>query len=71
MTLSEMRRILDEGAGFRLDTDSGALVARALVIATGGLSIPKAGATDFGYRIANVVDGAVGICAQNKLDAGG
>ena len=47
-----VRRIQDEGAGFRLDTDSGALLARALVIATGGLSIPKAGATDFGYRIA-------------------
>jgi predicted Rossmann fold flavoprotein len=38
--------------GFTLDTRSGPIRARALVIATGGLSIPKIGATDFGYRIA-------------------
>lgn len=35
-----------------LETDKGALAASALVIATGGLSIPKIGASDFGYRIA-------------------
>ena len=39
-------------AGFELDTDRGAVHAAQLVIATGGLSIPKIGATDFGYRIA-------------------
>lgn len=39
-------------AGYELDTDQGAVQSRALVIATGGLSIPKIGATDFGYRIA-------------------
>lgn len=39
-------------AGYELDTDQGAVRSRALVIATGGLSIPKIGATDFGYRIA-------------------
>jgi predicted Rossmann fold flavoprotein len=38
--------------GFLLATDSGEIEATALVIATGGLSIPKIGATDFGYRIA-------------------
>lgn len=38
--------------GFELDTDSGPVRTRQLVIATGGLSIPKIGATDFGYRIA-------------------
>jgi predicted Rossmann fold flavoprotein len=37
---------------FALETNAGPLHARALVIATGGLSIPKLGATDFGYRIA-------------------
>jgi predicted Rossmann fold flavoprotein len=37
---------------FALDTDRGEVTCRALVIATGGLSIPKIGATDFGYRIA-------------------
>ena len=39
--------------GFTLDTQqAGTIGARALIIATGGLSIPKIGATDFGYRIA-------------------
>lgn len=35
-----------------LQTSRGEVRARALVVATGGLSIPKIGATDFGYRIA-------------------
>jgi predicted Rossmann fold flavoprotein len=38
--------------GFALDTSLGAFECDSLVIATGGLSIPKLGATDFGYRIA-------------------
>ncbi|WLI88308.1 NAD(P)/FAD-dependent oxidoreductase [Massilia sp. R2A-15] len=38
--------------GFLLATDTGDILADAVVIATGGLSIPKIGATDFGYRIA-------------------
>lgn len=37
---------------FRVDCDAGPLLARRVVIATGGLSIPKLGATDFAYRIA-------------------
>ncbi|MDO9406288.1 MAG: NAD(P)/FAD-dependent oxidoreductase [Polaromonas sp.] len=37
---------------FHLTTDRGAVMAAQVVIATGGLSIPKIGATDFGYRIA-------------------
>ncbi len=41
-----------EAAGFVLDTDAGPLRARSVVVSTGGLSIPKAGATDFAYRIA-------------------
>ena len=40
------------GARFELDTDRGPVRCRNLVIATGGLSIPKIGATDFGYRVA-------------------
>ena len=40
------------GEGFLLATDTGDIRADSLVIATGGLSIPKIGATDFGYRIA-------------------
>lgn len=38
--------------GFLLATDTGDILADAVVIATGGLSIPKIGASDFGYRIA-------------------
>jgi predicted Rossmann fold flavoprotein len=37
---------------YELDTDRGTVRSRAVVVATGGLSIPKIGATDFGYRIA-------------------
>ncbi len=40
------------GAGFLLQTANGAVRTRKLVIATGGLSIPKIGATDFGFRLA-------------------
>ena len=38
--------------GFLLATDTGDILADSVVIATGGLSIPKIGATDFAYRIA-------------------
>jgi predicted Rossmann fold flavoprotein len=38
--------------GYLLITDTGDILADSVVIATGGLSIPKIGATDFGYRIA-------------------
>jgi predicted Rossmann fold flavoprotein len=41
------------GEGYVLQTDEGEEIrAAAIVIATGGLSIPKIGASDFGYRIA-------------------
>jgi predicted Rossmann fold flavoprotein len=41
------------GAGsYRIDSDRGAVETPKLVVATGGLSIPQIGATDFGYRIA-------------------
>jgi predicted Rossmann fold flavoprotein len=39
-------------AGYQLQTDQGDVQAGSVVIATGGLSIPQIGATDFGYRIA-------------------
>ncbi len=38
--------------GYEIDTDQGTVLARTVVIATGGLSIPAIGATDFGFRIA-------------------
>jgi predicted Rossmann fold flavoprotein len=42
--------------GFTVRTSHGDISAAALVIATGGLSIPKIGATDFSYRIAKQFD---------------
>jgi predicted Rossmann fold flavoprotein len=39
-------------AGFRLETSHGVFSATSLVIASGGLSIPKMGATGFGYDVA-------------------
>ena len=38
--------------GFELQTDRGPVHTQRLVVATGGLSIPKIGASDFGYRLA-------------------
>jgi predicted Rossmann fold flavoprotein len=40
------------GESYFLVTDTGDIECDSVVIATGGLSIPKIGATDFGYRIA-------------------
>jgi hypothetical protein len=39
-------------AGFRIRTDSAPVTSASLVVATGGLSVPATGATDFGYRLA-------------------
>ncbi len=47
-----VREVAREGGGFLLATDAGMILTDALVIATGGLSIPKIGASDFGLRIA-------------------
>jgi predicted Rossmann fold flavoprotein len=38
--------------GFEVQTNQGTFKAPALVVATGGLSLPAVGATDIGYRIA-------------------
>ena len=48
-TVGEVRH--GEG-GFELATERGPIKASRLVVASGGLSIPKLGATDFGYRLA-------------------
>jgi hypothetical protein len=44
-------RLAGDGS-FELDTERGGVSSRSVVVATGGLSIPKIGATDFGYRLA-------------------
>src|SRR5438128_1141635 len=43
---------LSNADGFRLTTSGGGFTAAALVLATGGLSIPKMGATGFSYEVA-------------------
>jgi predicted flavoprotein YhiN len=39
-------------SSYEIDSDRGMVQSDSLVIATGGLSIPKIGASDFGYRLA-------------------
>ena len=48
-TLGEVRRT---AAGFTVDTARGPQSAPSVVVATGGKSIPKMGATGYGYRVA-------------------
>lgn len=43
---------IEKTTGFKLHTSWGDIPAQSLVVATGGLSVPKIGATDLGYRIA-------------------
>ena len=47
-----VREVGTSGRGYELATDAGVIACQALVVATGGLSIPKIGATDFAYRLA-------------------
>jgi predicted Rossmann fold flavoprotein len=45
--------------GFALETSAGSFLCASLVVATGGLSIPKMGATAFGYELAKQFGHAV------------
>ncbi|MFZ1390617.1 MAG: NAD(P)/FAD-dependent oxidoreductase [Dokdonella sp.] len=51
-TSCSVDRVRAVGGGFRLDTGSGSIDCAALVVATGGLSIPSMGASGFGYELA-------------------
>ncbi|WP_332825457.1 NAD(P)/FAD-dependent oxidoreductase [Ramlibacter sp.] len=51
-----VQAIARSDAGYEVQTSRGTVRAPAVVIATGGLSIPKIGATDFGHRIARQFD---------------
>ncbi|HEX8635615.1 MAG TPA: NAD(P)/FAD-dependent oxidoreductase [Pyrinomonadaceae bacterium] len=46
----------DGGDKFRVETEQGSYASASLVVATGGLSIPQLGATDFGYQLARQFD---------------
>ena len=45
-------RLLPDAEGFEVETSAGVIRSQSLVVATGGLSIPKMGATGLGYDIA-------------------
>jgi predicted Rossmann fold flavoprotein len=47
---------IDKQDVYKLETDDSLLSTNSLVVATGGLSIPKLGATNLGYKIANQFD---------------
>ena len=49
---TEIGDIDQTAGGYRVSTSEGAFEASSLVVATGGKSIPKMGATGFAYRIA-------------------
>lgn len=49
---TEIVQIEKKSTGFYIKSNQGDFNCQSLVIATGGLSIPKIGATDFGYKIA-------------------
>ena len=51
---TEIKSIIREGKFIYIrNRKNGKFICSSLVIATGGLSIPKIGASDFGYKIAN------------------
>ena len=47
-----VHQVTHSDAGFDIATNRGTVRAAKLVVATGGLSIPKIGASDFGHRLA-------------------
>jgi predicted Rossmann fold flavoprotein len=51
--------VVREGGAWAIDTPRGRAVADAVVVATGGLSVPKIGATPFAYRLAEQLGVAV------------
>jgi predicted Rossmann fold flavoprotein len=48
----DVKKVARDGGSFRVDVAGGALVSESLVVATGGLTVPKIGASPFAYRIA-------------------
>ncbi|MDQ3131835.1 MAG: NAD(P)/FAD-dependent oxidoreductase [Acidobacteriota bacterium] len=53
-SVKKVEKKVGESGGncFEIETNQGSFVTESLVIATGGLSFPKIGATDFGLKIA-------------------
>ena len=66
--------VAHEGGLFALTTEAGRFESRALVVACGGPSIPKMGATGYGYRLAeqfglNVIEPRAGLVPLTFTDA--
>ena len=55
-TNGHVRRVEKVASSFLIDSNQGRLACDSLIVATGGLSIPKIGATDFAFRIARQFD---------------
>lgn len=51
-TQCEVQAVRRDSDGFSVDTSQGRVQAQALIVATGGLSIPSMGASGFGYTLA-------------------
>jgi predicted Rossmann fold flavoprotein len=47
---------VEKESSFKIETSLGSFISSSLVVATGGLSIPPLGATDFGYSVARQFD---------------
>jgi predicted Rossmann fold flavoprotein len=47
-----VQRVTFEGGRYHIETSAGTIAAEAVVVASGGLSIPKMGATGFAYDVA-------------------
>ena len=53
---TKIGQVQQQGSCFHINTSNGNFTANSLVMACGGLSIPKMGATGFGYKIARQFD---------------
>jgi predicted Rossmann fold flavoprotein len=53
---AEVRAVYKTERGFEIETVNDSIASQSFVVATGGLSIPPLGATDFGYRLARQFD---------------
>lgn len=51
-----VKKIRKENNFFCIETESGKTLAKSIVVASGGLSIPKIGASDFAYQVAKHFD---------------
>jgi predicted Rossmann fold flavoprotein len=61
-TVHSVKQTAENGRRFTVETSNENFRCISVVVATGGLSIPKMGATDFGYRLAEQFGVAIALC---------